>query len=56
MTETPSGKPYDLEERTYEFARQVRAFVKKLARTMCDVEDVKPVVRSVCDLVVGSCL
>ena len=30
MTETPGGKPYDLEERTYEFSKHVRAFVKKL--------------------------
>ncbi len=28
MTETPSDKPYDLEKRTYEFAKQMRAFVK----------------------------
>ena len=46
MTETSSGKPYDLEERTYEFAKQVRAFVKKLPRTIGNVEDVKQVVRS----------
>ncbi|MBC8355682.1 MAG: four helix bundle protein [Planctomycetes bacterium] len=37
---------YDLEERTYEFARQVRAFVKQLPRTACNSEDVKQVVRS----------
>ncbi len=46
MTETSSGRPYDLEERTYEFAKQVRAFVKKLPRTIGNVEDVKQVVRS----------
>ena len=46
MTETPSGKPYDLEERTYEFAKDVRAFVKKLPRTICNVEDAKQLVRS----------
>ncbi len=45
MTETLSGNPYDLEERTYEFARPVRAFVKRLPRTICNVEDVKQVVR-----------
>jgi four helix bundle protein len=37
---------YDLEDRTYEFARCVRAFVKKLPRTICNTEDVKQVVRS----------
>ena len=46
MTETPSAKTYDLEERTYEFAKAVRAFVKKLPRTVCNGEDVKQVVRS----------
>jgi four helix bundle protein len=46
MTETPSGKRYDLEDRTYEFAHRVRAFVKKLPRTICNIEDVKQVVRS----------
>ena len=40
-----SGR-YDLEERTFEFARRVRAFVKQLPRTICNVEDVKQVVRS----------
>jgi len=37
---------YDLEERTYEFALDVRAFVKKLPRTICNLEDVKQLVRS----------
>jgi four helix bundle protein len=47
MTESRgSGRPYDLEERTYEFARRVRAFVKKLPRTVCNFEDVRQVARS----------
>jgi len=46
MTETPAGKHYDLEDRTYEFARRVRTFVKTLPRTICNIEDVKQVVRS----------
>ena len=37
---------YDLEERTFEFAKRVRAFVKRLSRTICNAEDVKQVVRS----------
>jgi four helix bundle protein len=37
---------YDLEDRTYEFAKAVRAFVKRLPRTICNIEDVKQVVRS----------
>ena len=37
---------YDLEERTFEFARRVRQFVKKLPRTICNIEDAKQLVRS----------
>jgi len=37
---------FDLEERTFEFAKSVRAFVKKLPRTVCNAEDVKQLVRS----------
>ena len=39
-------KPFDLEDRTYEFAKGVRAFVKKLPRTICNIEDVKQVARA----------
>ena len=46
MTETPGQPQYDLEDRTYEFARSVRAFVKRLPRTICNTEDVKQVVRA----------
>jgi four helix bundle protein len=37
---------YDLEERTFQFAKRVRGFVKRLPRTVCNIEDVKQVVRS----------
>ncbi len=47
MTNSKRGtRQYDLEERTFEFAKRVRAFVKQLPRTICNVEDVKQVVRS----------
>ncbi len=50
MTEGPGSgddaKRFDLEERTFQFARRVRAFVKKLPRTICNIEDVRQVVRS----------
>lgn len=39
-------KPYDLEERTYQFAKAVRAFVKRLPRTISNVEDVRQLVRA----------
>ena len=46
MAKRSGADRYDLEDRTYEFARRVRAFVKKLPRTVCNTEDVKQVVRS----------
>ena len=33
-----SNKPYDLEERTFEFARDVRFFVKTLSKTTANSE------------------
>lgn len=42
----PSGKVYDLEERTFVFAKSVRTFVKRLPRTICNIEDVKQLVRA----------
>ena len=46
MSESGENKPYDLEERTFAFARDVRAFIKLLERTIGNVEDAKQVVRS----------
>ena len=40
-----SGR-YDLEDRTREFARRVRAFVTQLPKTIANIEDVKQLVRS----------
>ena len=46
MTENKNSKQYDLEDRTFEFARRVRAFVKKLPRSISNLEDGKQVVKS----------
>lgn len=46
MTEIKNSKQYDLEERTFEFAKNIRLFVKKLPRNSGNVEDGKQVVRS----------
>ena len=46
MTEIQNSKKYDLEERTYKFAKQCRGFVKKLPRTIANIEDGKQLVRS----------
>ncbi|MCK4563546.1 MAG: four helix bundle protein [Verrucomicrobia bacterium] len=39
-------KTYDLEERTYLFAKKVRAFVRKVLKDIPNIEDCKQVVRS----------
>lgn len=39
-------KPYDLEERTFQFAKAIRAFVKRLPRTISNIEDVRQLVRA----------
>ncbi len=39
-------RPKDLEERTAEFAEAVRAFVRRLPRTVSNIEDVKQLVRA----------
>jgi four helix bundle protein len=46
MTEMRNSKHYDLEERTFEFAREVRLFVKKIPRTIGNIEDGKQVIRA----------
>ncbi len=46
MAQTPNPKPYDLEQRTFEFAKAVRAFVKTLPRTLANIEDGKQLIRS----------
>ena len=46
MTKTQNTKTYDLEDRTLEFARQVRDFVRKLNRTIGNIEDGKQLIRS----------
>ena len=40
------AKPRDLEDRTFEFAQSVRAFVKELSRTISNSEDVRQLVRA----------
>ncbi|MFA6136224.1 MAG: four helix bundle protein [Candidatus Paceibacterota bacterium] len=46
MTKIQNNKQYDLEERTYEFAKNVRVFIKKIRRTISNIEDGKQVIRS----------
>ncbi len=47
MTEIQKSKPaYDLEERTFQFAKAVRLFVKTLPKTIANIEDGKQVVKA----------
>ena len=46
MTEIQNSKQYNLEDRTWKFAKKVREFVKKLPRTISNLEDSKQVIRS----------
>lgn len=39
-------KKYDLEERTFQFARRVRLFVKRIPKTVSNYEDSKQLVRA----------
>jgi len=41
MTQIPNSRQYDLEERTYQFARRCRDFVKNIPRTIANIEDGK---------------
>jgi four helix bundle protein len=47
MTETQNSKPvYDLEERTFQFAKAVRLFVKTLPKTIANIEDGKQLIKA----------
>jgi four helix bundle protein len=47
MTKSPNSKPvYDLEERTFQFAKNVRLFVKTLPKTMANIEDGKQLIKA----------
>ncbi|MEZ4876336.1 MAG: four helix bundle protein [Flavobacterium sp.] len=40
------NKPFDLEERTFLFAKEYRIYVQKLPKTISNLEDGKQLVRS----------
>ncbi len=45
MTKAQNSKQYDLEERTYIFAQNIRFYVKKLPRTIANFEDIPQLIR-----------
>ena len=46
ITNIKQSKQYDLEDRTFEFAKKVRLYVKSLPYSVSNNEDIKQVVRS----------
>ena len=46
MIQIINNKQYDLEERTYNFAKDVRNFIKLIPKTITNIEDCKQLARS----------
>jgi four helix bundle protein len=46
MNKFQNSKPYDLEERTFQFAKAIRIFVKTLPKTIGNIDDGKQLVRA----------
>jgi len=46
MTKKQNPKQYDLEDRTFAFAIRVRAFVKKLRKSIANIEDGKQLINA----------
>jgi len=44
MTQSSKNRIYDLEDRTFQFAKGVRLFIKTLEKTIANIEDIKQVV------------
>ncbi len=46
MSQNSISKPFDLEEITFLFAKEVRLFIKTLENTIVNIEDSKQIVRA----------
>ena len=46
MTKKRNSKKYDLEERTLEFAKRIRSLVRKLNKSIANIEDGKQLIRA----------
>ncbi len=46
MTKAPNSKQYDLEDRTLEYAKSTRIFVKQLRKSIQNIEDGKQLIRA----------
>lgn len=46
MLQTQNSKHYDLEDRTFKFAKDVRLFVNKIPKVIIVIDDIKQLLRS----------
>ncbi len=46
MSKNSNNKIYDLEERSFQFAKEIRLFIKTLKKSIANIEDTKQLVRS----------
>ncbi|MFQ6094225.1 MAG: four helix bundle protein, partial [bacterium] len=46
MNEIQNPKQYDLEDRTLRFAKRVRAFVKRLPKSIANIEDARQLIKA----------
>ena len=46
MPQDENPKRFDLEDRTFAFAKRARAFVRKLKKTVGNIEDTRQLIRS----------
>ncbi len=46
MNKIQNSKPYDLEERTFQFAKAIRLFIKTLQKTAANIDDSKQLIRA----------
>lgn len=46
MIKTQNSKQFDLENRTFAFAKQTRFFLKKISKNITNMDDIKQLVRS----------
>lgn len=46
MDQAPNNKEYNLEKRTFDFAKNIREWLRGLKRTVANIEDCKQLMRS----------
>ena len=46
MSKEENSKPFDLDDRTFVFAQRTRELIKKLTKTIANIEDARQLVRS----------